>query len=132
LRDAGAELVRRAALFEEAAVVAAMIVIAERNRHYGLASIVCYAPQSSEEIQMKVALLSLALFGTELMTPVSDRVPELNVDALCKSRSADDKKMQLSVSQSVEDCVRDEKSCKAAAKHCLGINFPSHSRSLRR
>ena len=41
---------------------------------------------------MKVALLSLAIFGTELMTPVSDRVPELNVDALCKARSADDKK----------------------------------------
>jgi hypothetical protein len=78
----------------------------------GLDAHSCYAPQSSEEVQMKVALLSLALFGTELMTPVSDRVPELNVDALCKARSADDKIMQLSVSQSVEDCVSDEKAAK--------------------
>ena len=37
---------------------------------------------------MKVALLSLALFGTELTTPISDRVPELRVEALCKARSA--------------------------------------------
>jgi hypothetical protein len=80
---------------------------------------------------MKVALLSLAVFGTELMTPVSDRVPELNVYALCKARSADDKKMPISEMESVADCLRDEKCCKAAAKHCLGINFPSHSRSLR-
>jgi len=72
---------------------------------------------------MKVALLSLALFGTELMTPVSDRVPELNVDALCKARSADDKKMQLSVSQSVEDCVRDEKAAKQQLSTVWGSTF---------
>jgi hypothetical protein len=58
---------------------------------------------------MKVALLSLALFGTELTTPISDRVPELSVEALCKARSADDKMMVLPESQSVADCVRDEK-----------------------
>ena len=81
---------------------------------------------------MKVVLLSLAVFGTELMTPVSDRVPELNVDALCKARSADDKRMQISEMESVEDCVRDEKTAKAAAKHCLGVNLPSHSRSLQK
>jgi hypothetical protein len=50
---------------------------------------------------MKVALLSLAVFGTELMTPVSDRVPELNMDALCKARSADNQKMQLPDLESV-------------------------------
>jgi hypothetical protein len=89
----------------------------------GLGAHSCYAPQSSEEVQMKVALLSLALFGTELMTPVSDRVPELNVDALCKARSADDKIMQLSVSQSVEDCMRDEKAAKQQLSTVWGSTF---------
>jgi hypothetical protein len=76
---------------------------------------------------MKVALLSLAVFGTELMTPVSDRVPELNVDALCKARSADDKKMQISEMESVADCLRDEK----AAKQQLSTVWGSTSRPIR-
>jgi hypothetical protein len=83
--------------------------------------------QSGEEVQMKVALLSLAVFGTELMIPVSDRVPELNVDALCKARSADDKKMQISEMESVEDCVLDEK----AAKQQLSTVWGSTSRPIR-
>ena len=82
--------------------------------------------QSSEEVQMKVALLSLAVFGTELMTPVSDSVPELNVDALCKARSADDKRMQISEMESVEDCVRDEKT----AKQQLSTVWESTSRHI--
>jgi hypothetical protein len=61
---------------------------------------------------MKAALLSLALFGTGLMTPVSDRVPELNVDALCKARSAEDKLMRFPELQSVADCVHEETDAK--------------------
>ncbi|WP_024508202.1 hypothetical protein [Bradyrhizobium sp. ARR65] len=57
---------------------------------------------------MKVALLSLALLGAELAIPVADRFPKLNVDALCKGRSAEDKAMRLSEVQSVADCIRDE------------------------
>ena len=37
---------------------------------------------------MNGALLSLALFGMELTTPISDRAPELRVEALCKARWA--------------------------------------------
>ena len=72
---------------------------------------------------MKVALLSLAVFGTELMTPVSDRVPELNVDALCKARSADDKKMQISEMESVADCLRDENAAKQQLSTVWGSTF---------
>jgi hypothetical protein len=61
---------------------------------------------------LKIALLSLAFFGTELVTPVSDRVPELNVGALCKGRSADSRIMRLPELESVEDCVRDETAAK--------------------
>lgn len=76
---------------------------------------------------MKAALLSLALFGSQLTTPVSDRVPEFNVDALCKARSADDRAMRLPESQSIADCVRDEK----AAKQQLGTLWGTISRPIR-
>src|SRR6266702_3653943 len=35
-------------------------------------------------VEMKVALLSAPLLGSQLGMPVSDRLPKLNVDALCK------------------------------------------------
>jgi hypothetical protein len=76
---------------------------------------------------MKVALLSLAFLGTELVTPISDRVPELSVEALCKGRSADDRVMGLPESQSVADCVRDE----TAAKQELGTIWATTSRPIR-
>jgi hypothetical protein len=40
-----------------------------------------------------------------LVTPVSKHVPELDIKALCKSRSAADKIMRMPQSQSVADCV---------------------------
>jgi hypothetical protein len=76
---------------------------------------------------MKVALLSLALFGTELTTGISDRVPELSVEALCKARSADDKMMGLPESQSVADCVRDERN----ARQKLSTVWETTSLSIR-
>ena len=76
---------------------------------------------------MKVALLSLALFGTELTMQVSDRVPKLNVEALCKGRSADDRLMRLPEAQSVTDCVRDE----IQAKDKLGTLWATTSSSVR-
>ena len=60
---------------------------------------------------MKAAVVSLALFGTEL-APISGHVPELKVDALCKARSAGDRLMGLPPAQSVADCVRDETAAK--------------------
>jgi hypothetical protein len=76
---------------------------------------------------MKVALLSLALIGAQLTTAVSDRVPKLSVEALCKARSADDKAMRLPESQKVADCVRDE----TAAKEKLTTVWGATSRPVR-
>jgi hypothetical protein len=75
---------------------------------------------------MKAALVSLALFGTEI-TPISGHVPELKVDALCKARSAGDKLMGLPEAQSVADCVRDE----TAAKEKLSAVWGTTSRPIR-
>ena len=57
---------------------------------------------------MKIALLSAAFLGSQLVMPVSDRVPELNVEAQCKATSATDKAMGLALAQSFADCMRDE------------------------
>ena len=56
---------------------------------------------------MRVALLSLALLGQPLI-PVSDKVPVLNVEALCKATVEDDKAMGLTDAQSFSDCMKDE------------------------
>lgn len=58
---------------------------------------------------MEAALLSLALLGSPAVIPVSDRVPQLNVEALCKETTAVDKTMGLAEAQSLADCLRDEK-----------------------
>ncbi|MBI5319030.1 hypothetical protein [Bradyrhizobium sp.] len=57
---------------------------------------------------MKIALLSLAMLGSPLTVPVNDRVPHLNVEATCKATVAADKAMGLALSQSYDDCMRDE------------------------
>jgi hypothetical protein len=61
---------------------------------------------------MRAALLALAVIGCQLTTQVAGRLPELNVDKLCKLRSAGDKLMRQPESQSVADCVRDEADAK--------------------
>ncbi|MCP3444646.1 hypothetical protein [Bradyrhizobium sp. CCGUVB14] len=58
---------------------------------------------------MKIAALSAAFLGSQLFViPVSDRVPELKVEAQCQATTATDKAMGLSESQSFADCMRDE------------------------
>jgi len=61
---------------------------------------------------MRAALLTLAIIGSQLTTPVAKRVPELNVEKLCELRAADDKIMREPQSQSVADCVREEADAK--------------------
>jgi hypothetical protein len=61
---------------------------------------------------MKVALLSLALLGQPVAIPVSDKVPVLNVEALCKATVADDKAMGLTDAQSFSGCMEDETQAK--------------------
>jgi hypothetical protein len=58
---------------------------------------------------MDIAALSAALLGSQLFVmPVSDRVPELKVEVMCKATTADDKAMGLALPQSFADCMRDE------------------------
>jgi hypothetical protein len=57
---------------------------------------------------MKIALLSLAVMVGQTTIPVSDRVPQFNVEALCKASVAADKAMGLDLPQSYDDCMRDE------------------------
>jgi hypothetical protein len=61
---------------------------------------------------MKAALLTLALIGSQLTIAVSERVPDINVQKLCKSRLADDRMMREPDPQSVADCVREENEAK--------------------
>ncbi|WP_246649610.1 hypothetical protein [Bradyrhizobium canariense] len=57
---------------------------------------------------MKIVLVSMALLGGQMVIPVSDRIPELNVEATCKATAADDKSMGLADAQTYADCMRDE------------------------
>jgi hypothetical protein len=61
---------------------------------------------------MRAALLTLAVIGSQLTTPVSERVPDINVQKLCKSRQAADKTMREPEPRSVTDCVREENDAK--------------------
>ena len=61
-----------------------------------------------EDVQMKAALLTLALAGSQPVINVSDRVPNLRVEALCKATAADDKANGIVLGQSVESCLQDE------------------------
>lgn len=76
---------------------------------------------------MKIALLSIAMLGSQLVTPVSDRVPNLNVEATCKASVAADKAMGLVLAQSYDDCMRDEN----AAQQQLATVWLANSSELR-
>jgi hypothetical protein len=76
---------------------------------------------------MKIALLSMAMLGTQLVIPVSDRVPKLNVEATCRASVAADKAMGLVLAQSYEDCMRDEN----AAQQQLATVWLANSNELR-
>jgi hypothetical protein len=76
---------------------------------------------------MKVALLSLAVLAAQLTTPASDHMPEINVDALCRARSAESKLMRMTETRSVAECLRDEND----AKQELNTLWGSTSRSIR-
>ncbi len=57
---------------------------------------------------MKIVLLSLAMMVGQTTIPVSDRVPQFNVEALGKAGVAADKASGLALPQSYNDCMRDE------------------------
>ena len=57
---------------------------------------------------MKAALLSLAILGTQLTTPVADSLPKIGSEKLCKARAAEDRMRKFAELESVEDCVREQ------------------------
>jgi hypothetical protein len=73
---------------------------------------------------------TLVLFAVLLLLftpPALGRMPELNVKAICKSRSADAKMTQSAPLESIADCVRDEE----AAKQQLSTLWASTSVPIR-
>ena len=76
---------------------------------------------------MSVVLFSLALLTSQPLTPVSDHIPRLNVEATCKETTATDQAMKLSEAQSLADCLRDE----ASAQQQLGPLWQSTPLSIR-
>jgi hypothetical protein len=61
---------------------------------------------------MMAAFLSLTLLSQPLAIPVSDRIPSLNVEPLCRATTDEDNSMGLTKAQSFEDCMRDEMTAK--------------------
>lgn len=54
----------------------------------------------------------LGLAGVQTIVPISDRLPNFNIEGLCKATAADDAAMGLTLAQSVENCMRDETAAK--------------------
>lgn len=84
---------------------------------------------------MKLALLSIAVasqlgspqLGSPLVIPVGDRVPVIDVQRSCKATATTNKAMDLDLSQSVANCLRDEG---AARVQLIGI-WSTYSASIR-
>ena len=60
-------------------------------------------------IQMKLALSLVALLGQSVAIHASDKVPVLNVEALCKATVEDDKANGIAEPQDFSTCMDDEK-----------------------
>jgi hypothetical protein len=52
------------------------------------------------------------LNGVRTTIPVSGRLPNFNIEGLCKATAADDAAMGLALAQPVENCMRDETAAK--------------------
>jgi hypothetical protein len=61
---------------------------------------------------MKAALLTLAMIGSQLTMSVSERVPDINVQKLCRLSAANARVMGEREPQSVGDCIREENDAK--------------------
>src|SRR5262249_41541504 len=76
---------------------------------------------------MKAMLLSPAILVAQLTVAVADGVPRIRAEALCNARSAADRMMNLPESESVADCIQDEKT----AKEKLGTLWGATASPLR-
>ena len=79
---------------------------------------------------MIAAFLSIALatqLGNPWVIPAGDRVPVIDVERSCKATAATNKAMDLDLTQSVANCLRDEN---AAKLQLTGI-WSTYSASIR-
>jgi hypothetical protein len=79
---------------------------------------------------MIITFFSIALAsqpGSPSVIPVGDRVPVIDVQRSCKETAATNKAMDLDLSQSVANCLRDENS---ARLQLIGI-WSTYSTSIR-
>ena len=75
---------------------------------------------------MHPAIFAIAM-GTQLVMPVSDSVPKLNVEATCKGSVEADREMGLALPQSFDKCMSDENS----AREKLAPIWSSYSADVR-
>lgn len=75
---------------------------------------------------MHPAIMAIAV-SLEVLTPISDTVPKLNVEATCKASVEADKAMGLALPQSFDKCMSDENS----ARQQLDPIWLSYSPSIR-
>jgi hypothetical protein len=75
---------------------------------------------------MHPAIMAIAV-STQLVTPISDAIPKLNVEATCRGSVEADKAMGLALPQSFDKCMSDENS----ARQQLGPIWSSYSPAVR-
>lgn len=75
---------------------------------------------------MHPAVMALVV-ATPFLTPISDAVPKLNVEATCRASVEADKAMGLALPQSYDKCMSDENS----AREQLGPIWTSYSATAR-
>jgi hypothetical protein len=63
---------------------------------------------------MHPAIMAIAV-STQLLTPISDTIPKLNVEATCRGSVEADKAVGLDLPQSFDKCMSDENSAHAFA-----------------
>ena len=75
---------------------------------------------------MHPAIMAIAV-STQFVTPISDAIPKLNVEATCRGSVETDKAMGLALPQSFDKCMSDENS----ARQQLGPIWSSYSPAVR-
>jgi hypothetical protein len=79
---------------------------------YAYAAVVAAFATSASAQPVHAAGDHLALSGVRMTIPVSERLPNFNIEGLCKTTAADDAAMSLALPQPVENCMRDETTAK--------------------
>jgi hypothetical protein len=72
---------------------------------------------------MHPTIMAIAV-STQLLTPISDAIPKLNVQATCKGSVEADKAMGLALPQSFDKCMSDEEFSATTIGSDLVFVFP--------